>query len=222
MQQRLIVEGSDAIALSAILLKKGLPPPKGYKKPAKFKKEFVKVAGSVSQIQAALKEQLDTPDVEHIGIIVDADEKGATARLTSLIDFIQKETGADLSDVRLTSKGAVFQLPDERFIGIWIMPDNKNEGYLEHFIGSMIPNEDETWQFAQAKVKELTTQVFCKFTEIKTQKALVHTYLAWQKTPGFPMGTAISAGYFNIENPLVENFADWFKGTFTLEQPQKQ
>ncbi len=217
MQQRLIVEGSDAIALANILMKKGLRPPKGYANPTKFKEKFVKVAGSISQIQTVLGEQLDTPDVAHIGIIVDADKKGATARLASLIDFIQKKTDADLPDIRLTSKGVVFQLPDERYIGIWVMPDNENEGYLEHFIGAMIPEDDKTWLFTQAKVSELTAQKFCQFTEAKIQKALVYTYLAWQKTPGLPMGTAVSAGYFNIKTPLVGNFADWFKSTFVLE-----
>lgn len=217
MQQRLIVEGSDAIALANILMKKRLPPPKGYGNPTKFKNEFVKVAGSISKIQAVLGEQLDTPDVQHIGIIVDADKKGATARLTSLLDFIQKEIGVSLPGAELTEKGFGYQFMDDLYVGIWVMPDNKNEGYLEHFMESMIPENDETWQFAQAKVSELEAQNFCNFTKPRIQKALLHTYLAWQKTPGLPMGTAVSAGYFSVENPLVENFADWFKSTFTLE-----
>ena len=217
MQQRLIVEGSDAIALSAILMKKGLPPPKGYRNPTKFKKEFVKEAGSISKIQAALGEQLDTPDVERIGIIIDADDKGATARLMSLLDFTQKKINVNLPKAELTEKGFGYQFTDNLYIGIWIMPDNKNEGYLESFIGSMIAENDKTWQFAQAKVKELAAQDFCQFTTAKAQKGLVYTYLAWQKTPGLPMGTAVKAGFFNVETALVENFADWFKNTFTLE-----
>ena len=208
MQQRLIVEGSDAIALANIFMKKRLPPPKGYKNPTKFKNEFVKVAGSISKIQAVLEEELDTPDVQYIGIIVDADKKGAMARLKSLLDFIQKKVGVSLPSAKLTENGFGYQFMDDLYIGIWVMPDNKNEGYLEHFIGSMIDDDDKTWQFVQEKVKELAAQNFCKFTEIKKQKALVHTYLAWQKTPGLPMGTAVSAGYFNIKNPLVEHFAD--------------
>jgi len=208
MQQRLIVEGSDAIALANIFMKKRLPPPKGYKNPTKFKNEFVKVAGSISKIQAVLEEELDTPDVQYIGIIVDADQKGAMARLKSLLDFIQKKVGVSLPSAKLTENGFGYQFMDDLYIGIWVMPDNKNEGYLEHFIGSMIDDDDKTWQFVQEKVKELAAQNFCKFTEIKKQKALVHTYLAWQKTPGLPMGTAVSVGYFNIKNPLVEHFAD--------------
>jgi len=218
MQQRLIVEGSDAIVLANIFMKKRLPPPKGYGNPTKFKNEFVKVAGSISKIQAVLEEELDTPDVQYIGIIVDADKKGAMARLKSLLDFIQKKIGVSLPSAELTENGFGYQFMDDLYIGIWVMPDNKNEGYLEHFLAEMIPANDKTWQFAQEKLSELTKQDFCQFTEAKIQKALVHTYLAWQKTPGLPMGTAISAGYFNIESPLVENFADWFKNTFILEK----
>lgn len=221
--QRLIVEGNDAIVLATILKEKGVPPPKGYSIPAKFKKEFVKTANGDSKIKATLNEQLDTPEVERIGIIIDADKNGATARLTSLIDFIQKKIGVNLPKAELTEKGFGYQVMDNLYIGIWVMPDNKSEGYLENFISSMIAKNDKTWQFAQAKVKELTEQDFCKFTKAKTQKALLHTYLAWQKTPGLPMGTAVEAEFFNIKNPLVENFADWFKNTFTLEpQPSKQ
>lgn len=66
MQQRLIVEGKDGVALANILMKNGISPPKGYRNPTKFRKEFVKVAGSISKINATLKEQLDSPEVERI------------------------------------------------------------------------------------------------------------------------------------------------------------
>jgi len=217
MQQRLIVEGNDAIVLSAILKKKGLPPPKGYRNPEKFKKEFVKVAGGISEINTALNEQLDTPDVDRIGIIVDANNIGAINRFKTLIDFIQKKTGADFSEGHLNSKGFYYELPDGRTIGIWVMPDNQSEGYLENFIGLMIEEDDKTWQFAREKVNELSKQKFCNFTAAKKQKALLHTYLALQKTPGLPMGTAVTSGFLTIENDLVENLADWFKKTFILE-----
>jgi len=217
MQQRLIVEGKDAIVLTSIRMKKGSASPKGYSNSYKYRNEFIKVAEGDTNIKTALKEQLQSTDVEHIGIIMDADDKGAENRFKSLIDFIQKETGKDLTDCKLNSEGFCHKLNDNRTIGIWVMPDNKNEGYLENFVSSMIPNNDETWQFAQAKVKELSEQAFCKFNKTAKQKALVHTFLAWQKTPGLPMGTAIKAEFLRIETPLVENFIEWFQNTFELE-----
>lgn len=218
MQQRLIVEGKDAIVLTAILIKKEIPSPKGYRNSYKYKNEFVKIATGFSKIKAVLKEQLQSPDVEHIGIIIDADDKGAENRFKSLIDFIQKETTENLANAKLTSKGYCHKLNDGRTIGIWIMPDNLNEGYLENFVSSMIPKNDESWQFAQEKVKELSKESYCKFNTTTQQKALVHTYLAWQKTPGLPMGTAVKAGFLKVENPLLENFTIWFKNVFVLEE----
>jgi len=78
MQQRLIVEGKDdAIVLSAILKRKQISPPKGYRNEYKFKNEFAINANGDSKIKISLKEELQSPNVEHIGIIIDADDKGA-------------------------------------------------------------------------------------------------------------------------------------------------
>lgn len=161
---------------------------------------------------------MQTPDVEHIGIIIDADDKGAENRFKSLIDFIQKETNENLANAKLTSKGYFHKLMDGRTIGIWIMPDNQNEGYLENFVSFMIPENDESWRFAQTKVKELSNETYCNFNKTTQQKALVHTYLAWQKTPGLPMGTAVKADFLKVENALIENFSSWFKNVFVLEE----
>ena len=57
-----------------------------------------------------------------------------------------------------------------------------------------------------------------KFSEVKTQKALLHSWLAWQKTPGMPFGQAIQAGYFDLNTTSVSDFAKWFSATFKLEQ----
>ncbi len=216
MQQRLIVEGKDAIVLTVILDKKGIPSPKGYHNKYKYKTEFVKMAEGESKVKTVLKEQLDSPDIERIGIIVDADKKGPENKFKGLIDFIQKETGETLTKPELASTGFYYQLKDKRTIGIWVMPDNLNEGYLENFVGAMIAEDDLTWQFCQEKVEELSKKDFCLFSETKTQKALVHTYLAWQKTPGLPLGTAVKAEFLSIENQIVNNFVDWFKNTFEL------
>jgi len=219
MAQRLIVEGKDdAIVLSNILKRKQISPPKGYTNEFKFKQEFIINANGDSKIKTSLKEELQSPDVERIGIIIDADDKVPENRFKSLIDFIEKETDEDLSNAVLTPEGFFHQLKDERTIGIWVMPDNQNNGYLENFVGMMMEDSNLTWQFAQEKVAELLEKDFCKFTDTKKQKALVHTYLAWQETPGLPMGTAVKAGFINIENPLIESFANWFKNTFILEE----
>jgi len=52
MEQKLIVEGNDAIALANLCKKSGLNPPLGYELPLKFSKEFVVNSGGY---QKALK-----------------------------------------------------------------------------------------------------------------------------------------------------------------------
>ena len=82
----------------------------------------------------------------------------------------------------------------------------------------MIPHGDLNWEFASEQVEVLMTKDHCNFTQAKKQKALVHTWLAWQKEPGKPFGAAVQAGYFNINAPSVEPFLNWFSKTFTLEE----
>jgi hypothetical protein len=45
-------------------------------------------------------------------------------------------------------------------------------------------------------------------------KALIHTRLAWQKTPGRPMGQAITAQVLPPNKPPAARFVDWLKNLF--------
>lgn len=218
MAQRLIVEGKDAIVLSNILMKRELQPPKGYGSLLKYKNEFVKEAGSISKVETVLVEELQSPDVTHIGIIVDANNVGANARFDFLKNIIEKTLDEKLPpEITLDPSGITFQILDNLSIGIWIMPDNQSQGYLEHFVGGLIQSENSIWKFANEKVDELMDTAFCEFTEVKKQKALLHTYLAWEKTPGLPMGTAVNANFLNAESPSADAFVSWFENTFEFE-----
>jgi hypothetical protein len=217
MAQRLIVEGKDAIVLSNILMKRKLQPPKGYGTLLKYKTEFVKEAGSINKVEAVLIEELQSPDVTHIGIIVDADDVGANARFNAIKNIIEKTLEEKFPpEITLVPSGINFKILNLS-IGIWIMPDNENQGYLEHFVGGLIPSENSVWKFTNEKVDELMGTTFCEFTEVKKQKALLHTYLAWKKSPGLPMGTAVEANFLDAKSPSADAFVNWFENTFELE-----
>lgn len=217
MAQKLIVEGNDAISLANILMTRKMSPPKGYRKPEKFKKEFVKVAGGKSQILAALKETLETPRINRIGIIVDADSDNSTNIAKDYCDFISETLGVSNIDFELSESGVILNPLEDLTIGIWIMPDNSSEGFLEHFLAELIPEGNQTWEFTKEKVNELLQTDFCEFSKIKTQKALVHTYLSWKESPGLPFGTAVHAKYFDAKSSKADAFAKWFETTFELE-----
>ncbi len=59
-------------------------------------------------------------------------------------------------------------------------------------------------------------QLGAKFSKPDTKKATLHTWLAWQKEPGKPYGTAIRARYFRVDSPAAQQFVAWFKRLFTI------
>jgi hypothetical protein len=216
MAQQLIVEGNDAIAIANLLKKRNLPPPEGYFEPKKFENEFVKRAGGVDKITKIVKEALRNPSLSNIGIILDANDVGAKNRWESLKSLlIDKLEESALETIQNYGTGKVI-LDGNLTIGIWIMPDNQNAGYLEHFLAKLIPASDKTWNFAQETIATLKLSGFQAFSDAKTQKALLHTWLAWQKEPGRPFGQAAELGYFDIASPVLDDFEAWFKATFQL------
>jgi len=216
MAQTLIVEGKDSYVLSSILIKRGLKPPKGYENKQKFK-DFVIEAGGFSRVKNVFKQALLNEENTNIGVVIDCDEENVQELFEGLVEIIKERESINLPEnLALSNEGFVHQFTENLTIGIWIMPNNENNGYLEHFLEKLIPKDDDILPFAKEKIKELKRQPFNVLTDIRTQKALIHTWLAWQKEPGHPIGLAVNAGYFNANSPNADAFANWFQKTFEL------
>jgi hypothetical protein len=54
------------------------------------------------------------------------------------------------------------------------------------------------------------------FTDRDRIKAIIHTWLAWQKEPGKPYGLAMKAEYFRHDSPTAAVFVAWFKALYRL------
>ena len=216
MAQQLIVEGNDAIAIANLLKKRNLPPPEGYGEPKRFENEFVKRAGGVDKITKTLNEALLNATLTNIGVIVDANEVGASKRWENLKSLlVEKIEYTSLERIENYGTGKIIK-DGNLTIGIWIMPDNQNNGYLEHFLVSLISSDDRILPFAQQQMQQLKFQGLQAFSDVKAQKALLHTWLAWQKEPGKPFGQAAELGYFDVNSPVLDDFEQWFKATFQL------
>lgn len=217
MAQQLIVEGKDAIFLANICKKRGLNPPTGYETEKKFKHEFVKIARGIGNVSFALTEALNKPDIKNIGIVVDANKVGPKSRFDALVHTISESLELNKAiEYSLDSAGFVGNFIAGLRIGIWVMPDNISNGYLEHFAASLINSGDPTFEFAQEKLVEYRGTDYCNFKEVKQQKALVHTYLALQKEPGHPLGLAVKEKYLNAHSKKADAFVTWFENTFEL------
>jgi hypothetical protein len=47
-------------------------------------------------------------------------------------------------------------------------------------------------------------------------KAFIHTWLAWQKDPGLPMGRAITAKALSADSAIAVSFVNWLNRLFNL------
>ena len=95
------------------------------------------------------------------------------------------------------------------------MPDNKIErGFLETFLTFLVPENDAAWEKAKNCVADLERKPFVKTEVDHTQKAEVHTFLAWQAEPGKPFGQAITARYLQADKPQCRAFAGWLQNLF--------
>ena len=147
-----------------------------------------------------------------IGVIVDADTN-LTNRWQSLRSrFI--EAGYQNVPVQPLPSGTVLEPPSESILpraGIWIMPDNSNKGNLEDFLSFLVPQPNKLLEHATACVEAVPTRLFGKGDELK---ATLHTWLAWQKEPGRPYGTAITARFLDPNVPEVHVLVSWLRELF--------
>ena len=147
-----------------------------------------------------------------IGILIDADS-GLEARwhqLTSILTPFNYEV-SDSPD----ALGTIIHSDLHRsVIGVWIMPNNKVNGMLEDFAHALIPTGDETISYAERAIITIQESAVAKFSDIHRSKALIHTWLAWQESPGTPMGLAITKSYLDYNHDLCLLFVKWLNRLF--------
>lgn len=102
-------------------------------------------------------------------------------------------------------------------VGVWLMPDNRREGMLEHFLETLVSENDPLFLHAQQSTKQAKRQG-AKYSDTKAPKAALHAWLAWQKNPGLPYGSAIRARYFDRDSEVAEEFVAWFRRVFQIAE----
>jgi hypothetical protein len=159
----------------------------------------------------AIPVRLKESDIGVLGILLDADED-LRARWQAVSDRL-KASGYSVP-VMPREKGTVLPPPESAVlpkVGIWLMPDNKVPGILEDFLRFLVPPGDALLAHADASIANLPER---RFSDSTRAKALLHTWLAWQKEPGKPYGQAVTARYLDPSLSAGKDFADWLKRTF--------
>jgi hypothetical protein len=197
--QILLVEGIDDQHVSWALFEKHAIP------------ETFEVIDSkgIDNLLIQLPVRFKQSDIKTIGIIIDADANLA-ARWQQLRDILAIE-GVALPAVP-AANGTIVK--GNKKLGVWIMPNNQINGMLEDFIAFLIPPGDPLLPIANAALTNIEEQHLNKYISAHRSKALIHTWLAWQESPGTPMGSAITKRYLNSDVEIAQSFLNWIIALF--------
>ena len=155
--------------------------------------------------------------IKKIAIIIDSDVASENnGGFTNTIELIKEKTSRyDYSQRHRYINGGV-EIPhnDSQMnpLGIWIMPNNRDEGTIENWIqDKIIDSERDVFTYACSIVSKLENK---KFSQSSTAKAEIATWLAWQNQPGRTLAYTLKDGaeLIDINNSGFKDFVKWLSG----------
>ena len=155
-----------------------------------------------------------------IGVVVDADTdisarwQSIRNRITSTSVGYQNVPNQPDPDGTILDPPAGTLLPR---LGVWIMPNNQTSGILEDFLSFLVPQPNPNILFDHVRCSVAAIpEGERRFGRLDEPKAIIHTWLAWQKEPGRPFGTAITARFLDPNVPEVDGLVGWLRRLFFL------
>ena len=140
-----------------------------------------------------------------IGVILDADNSIAS-RWESIKGKLKHYSYAFPTNPN--ADGTIVEsIGDEPKLGFWLMPNNQDSGMLEDFCAELA--EPISLAFAKECVEEAQARKLTTFKEVHRSKAVIHTYLAWQDEPGYPLGKAITSQALRPHTDVAVRFTNW-------------
>lgn len=205
-RQQLLVEGkNDRHVIWALC--------KTHQVPEVFTVELpAETEGGIDELLESIPVRLKTSKLQTLGIIVDADQN-VQDRWEALRYRLTEAGYKDLPQVP-DREGTIITPTGKPKVGIWLMPDNSIPGMLENFVTHLIPENDLLIPKAETILQELERDNLHRYSVPHRAKAFIHTWLAWQKIPGQPMGQAITES-LQYNRPLALVFVKWLYRLFT-------
>ena len=206
-RKTLLVEGKDdEHVLEHICIKRGIP----------MLNEIVPHESDVDLLKdMSVRIRATNEEGDIIGIVIDAD-KSLHCRWQSISNRLV-DAGYSNVPPQPNQGGTILEPSYETLlpkVGVWIMPNNNEPGKLENFLRFLVPEGDTLLAHADDVLESLPVK---RFVEKDKPKALMHTWLAWQKSPGRPYGTAIKADFLNANVPQADVLVSWLKELFFQE-----
>lgn len=206
MTQTLFVEGNDDLHLICNICKV-----------FNVTKTFdVEDSKGITKLSEGLPVRLKgSGETKTIGVVVDADVS-IGSRWQQIRDILVKSNlYADIPE-ECPSNGLILKPinSDDIKVGVWIMPNNNNNGMLEDFAAFLIPDGDKLLPEVENVLDSIEARGLNKYKPIHHSKAKIHTWLAWQEDPGTPMGSAVTKKYLTTTPPICQAFVNWLNALY--------
>ncbi len=160
--------------------------------------------------------EINEPIRRITGILLDADDHPKD-RWTAIRDCcLQHFPG--LIDCQFGESIIVTNPESKKKLGIWIMPDNRSPGMLESLLQSMVPAGDgqKLLAFATHSVTKARDEFKAAFKHSHFDKAVTHTWLAWQDEPGVQFHDAVKRPILDPKSTAAAPFVKWFRNLFEV------
>lgn len=175
----------------------------------------IKAIGSVEKLIDGIETAVEVSTDRIIGFVIDADSP-LSSRWESVRQRLVR-AGVDGVPEKPVDGGFIGESRRYRSrVGVWLMPDNLQDGTLEQFLFSLIDEKDSVIAHAESST-DVAKQLGAIFREVDRPKAVIHAWLAWQEAPGRPYGVAIKAKYFRHDTPSARLFVTWYAQLYGLQ-----
>lgn len=146
---------------------------------------------------------------EVIGVILDADTD-TDKRFQNVKDIVKDFYKLPNS---MPKDGLVHKENGVPKLGIWIMPNNKDNGALEEFYLTLATDIDTG--FIDGVIQQAENKNLTSFKPQHRNKAIMHTYFAWQDSPNSPLHKSINKIALNNDAEVAQKFKSWLERLFS-------
>ena len=163
----------------------------------------------LSRLNALLKKS-EKPNI--LGVILDAD-KDVNARYQNIKSKAKDKNFYQNLPDSMPKTGLIHTERSLPKLGIWIMPNNQDNGALEEFYLELATNIDVDFIdkiIQQAEEKKGITS----FKPQHRNKAMMHTYFAWQDSPSMPLHSAVRKTALDNNKDIAKAFKKWLTDLF--------
>ncbi len=174
-------------------------------------------SGGITELLNSIPVRLKISGLQALGLVLDADQD-IQSRWEAVCQRLRR-AGYENLPAQPDSNGTIITSEHAVRVGVWLMPNNRIPGILEDFVASLIPSDDALRPKAEYILTDIEQEHLQRYKRTYHSKALIHTWLAWQETPGQPMGQAITARTLLHDAALAMSFVNWLTQLFTTSCP---